>query len=319
MQSESFSRNGDLRRKLLGTASALALLGLSQFPGAARAGDMGDAPISITVDVAAQYTMAGGDKTAFGDPSGPIPLVGLHDGGDGLVAVNFARDDGWVAGISVNFGRTGTSHGAFSYFSSSGPSSYYAGSGEVSHHELHQIVDFTVGREVGLGMFGLDGNSAVSIGIEWANFSATTVGDFSYSYKYDFSGPFTTNFRMTTKRRFHGIGPVISWNASTPICDPSSHLSFNWGAMASVLFGTRSVTSDDPDGDFTNRSEDATVPRLSGYLGVGWHPMGDASQISVGFAASAAWGVFEGSFEDSRFNVNRFGYGPYVDFTYKAL
>jgi len=316
MHSQTNQADHGLRRKLLGTASALALIGLCQFPGAARAGDGGDSDFKLTLDIAGQFAMNSGGRTVYGDPFEPPPDIGVKNGGEGLVALNLEHDD-WIYGLSFNFGRTGTSHAGFSYYTGN-LYTHYSGSGQVRHNESHKVLDFTIGRDVGLGMLVMEGSSVVSVGIEWANFSATTIGDFAYASKYD-GGYYNTNFTRVLRRRFNGIGPVISWNASTPLGDPGSHLSLNWGAMASVLFGPRKFSGNDGAFVLTPRSKSATVPRASGYVGVGWHPDDSPFAISAGYAVSATWGVFDGNFDDDgdeiRNSVNRFSHGPYVDLT----
>lgn len=312
MQSQKISTSRGLRRKLLGTASVVALIGLVQVPSAAQAGDnsMAGSDWHLTLDVVGQYTLNSGGRTIYGDPNFlSNPTVGLSDGGDGYLAFNLTKGD-WVYGLSFNYGRTTNSHAGFSYSYPYYP--YFYGSGEVRHNESHKIVDFTVGKDVGLGMFGREGSSVVSLGIEWANFAADTAGTFAYGDKYYYATPYPREIH----RRFNGIGPVISWNASTPIGDPGSHLSLNWGVMGSVLFGTRTTYGVNA---FPPRKDGGSVPRASGYLGVGWTSPDCPYAFSVGYGIQSSWGVFDGNFDDdgdeNSFRVNRLSHGPYVDLT----
>lgn len=311
MQSHEHRTGYGLRRKLLGTASVLALVGLVQLPSEARAGDngMSDPDWHLTLDMVGQFTMNSGGRTIYGDPGLlPNPTVGINDGGDGLIAFTLSKND-WVYGLSFNYGRTSTSHASFSYSYPSYP--YQYGSGDVRHNESHKIVDFTVGKDVGLGMFGMDGSSVVSVGVEWANFSADTAGNFTYGSKY-----YSTNYPREIHRRFNGIGPVISWNASTRIGDPGSHLSLNWGVMGSVLFGTRKTYGVNA---FPARKDGGTVPRASGYLGVGWSSPDCPYAFGIGYAVQSSWGVFDGNYDldgdEDSFRVNRLSHGAYVDLT----
>ena len=291
---------------LRGTASVFALLACSQMPTAAWAADSGttDSDYHVSAFVGGQFTMNGGGKTAYGDPSlAPMPLVGINQGHDGWGGLNLSTD-GWIFGLSVTVGKAETSHAGFSYTSNSYP--YHSGSGDVAHHETHAIVDFTVGQDVGLGMFGLEGSSVISGGVEWANFSATTVGSFSYASKY-----YNTSFTRVIKRKFNGVGPVVSWNAATPIFEPHCNLTLDWGASVAVLFGSRKAYGTDVD--FTDRSHGATVPRTSAYLGIGWHPSGGVTEISVGYAFNAAFGVLDGGYGLAH-SVDRVTQGPYVNF-----
>jgi hypothetical protein len=309
MQSSESKLNRALRRKLLGTASALAMVGLLQVPQAARAGTSGDTDPnwSLSATIVGQATFNSGSRTNYGDPSGSNPQVGINAGGDGVVALNLSKF-GWNFGLSFNYGHTSDSHAGFGYSDATFP--FFAGTGDVRHNESHKIIDFTAGQDVGLGWLGLDGMSVFSAGVEWANFGADTVGNFSYSSKY-----FSTSFARDIHRRFNGIGPVISWDASTRIGDPGCHLSLSWGAMASVLFGNRKAYGL----DFDSRSHSATVPRVSAYLGVGWHPDDSPYTLSVGYALQSTWGVLDGNFDldgdEESSSVNRLSHGPYAAVT----
>jgi len=317
MTSQKNSTEVQLRRKLLGTASALAALSAFQVPTQALAADASDSDWHLTLDIGGQYAFNSGGKTQYADFGSPEPKVGVANGGNGQVALNL-ETDGWIFGLKFNFGRTGDAHAKAlyvydTYFS-------YYGKGEVRHSENHKMLDFTVGQDVGLGMFGLEGSSVVSGGVRWANFSAVTVGHFSYGSKYnsEFRSNFTS-FNREIHRSFNGIGPVISWAASTPIGDPGCHLSFDWGVDAAVLFGSRKAW-ENLTGDFSARSRNGTVPQASGYLGLGWHPDDSRFSFHAGYAVQASWGVFDSNFDDDsddpRINhADRISHGPYLDVT----
>lgn len=313
MSSQTNSRELKLRRKLLGTASAVAALTAFQMPGQAFAGDASNSDWHLTVDLGGQFTFNSGDKTVYGDPSAPTPLVGLTNGGDGWAAVNLSTD-GWIFGLTYNFGRTGNSHGSFSYYSGTA-FTHYSGSGHVSHNKSHKMLDFTIGQDVGLGMFGMDGSSVVSAGVRWANFAAETAGTFSYGAKYSDGFTSHTTYDNELHRTFNGIGPVISWAASTPLGDPGTHLSVDWGVSGAVLFGSRKVWLLDGDNDFTARRHGATVPQAGGYLGLGWHPEDSPASFHVGYLVQANWGVFDGNYENTsvKYDVDRIWHGPYLD------
>ena len=142
--------------------------------------------------------------------------------------------------------------------------------GQSSRSERHLILDFEAGKDVGLGMFGIKGTSVVSAGMRIASFiskSSTTLRaqpDLQYptapigqtapitnitqlaafeSQKSAFLYA-TVNFHAfraneEARRSFHGLGPELSWNASTPVADNDAGegLMFDWGINAGVLFG----------------------------------------------------------------------------------
>lgn len=297
-----------LRRKLLGTASAVAALSAFQLPSQALAADAGDTGWHLTLDVGGEYTINNGSKTAYYDVE-PNPLVGVaSNGGTGWLDLNL-ETDGWIFGLNYTAGKTGTKRSSFStkyntYFS-------YFANGTVAHNEEHKMLDFTVGQDVGLGMFGVDGSSVLSLGVRWANFSATTSGSFNYGDKY-----YSSHFEGELHRTFNGIGPVISWAASTPLGGSGSHFSIDWGVSAAVLFGPRKFWGVP---NISLRQRNASVPQAAGYLGVGWHPDDTPVTFRLGYAIQNTWGVFDANVDvdgdEVVRNADRLEQGPYLDLT----
>jgi len=107
------------------------------------------------------------------------------------------------------------------------------------------ILDFVAGKNVGLGMFGLDGTSELSGGVRFAEFTSQsrssifTDPDSAHhttgpKYRYHtFSGS------LDAKRSFHGIGPTIAWSGSVPLIgtEQDGEFTLDWGANGAVLFG----------------------------------------------------------------------------------
>jgi len=309
MSVQTTSRELKLRRKLLGTASAVAALTAFQMPGQALAADASDSSDwHLTVDLGGQFTFNSGGKTAYYDVE-PNPLVGVAtNGGTGWVGVNLDTD-GWIFGLNYTIGKTGTKRSSFSISYPSYP--YYFANGAVTHNENHKMLDFTVGQDVGLGMLGMDGSSVLSLGVRWANFSATTSGSFNYGNKY-----YSSHFEGELHRTFNGIGPVISWAASTPIGGSGSHFSVDWGVSGAVLFGSRKYWGV-PGIDL--RSHNASVPQAAGYLGVGWHPEDSPVTFRLGYAIQDSWGVLDANFDvdgdETIRSADRLEHGPYLDLT----
>ncbi len=48
---------------------------------------------------------------------------------------------------------------------------------QVHHRESHAVVDFSVGKDVGLGLFGRDGSSILSLGVRFAQFASKATFD----------------------------------------------------------------------------------------------------------------------------------------------
>jgi hypothetical protein len=132
--------------------------------------------------------------------------------------------------------------------------------------ESHAVMDFKVGRDVGLGLFGALSQSQFDFGIRLAQFSSKSTAeiganpDFRFSYKYStvlppplppLSGFFKIpaqswhlyDSQFEISRSFRGIGPSVGWDASaTVLGNPdNTELTFDWGVNASVLFGRQKV------------------------------------------------------------------------------
>jgi iron complex outermembrane receptor protein len=130
--------------------------------------------------------------------------------------------------------------------------------GLAQQSERHTILDFLVGKDVGLGMFGLDGTSILSGGIRVAQFvsksnvNLNVIPDIHYptapianhAQKYQFIHN-KMHFHdyvgtAASKESFHGLGPELAWNASTPVAGndtDNGEITLDWGANVSVLFG----------------------------------------------------------------------------------
>jgi hypothetical protein len=127
--------------------------------------------------------------------------------------------------------------------------------------ETHLVLDFQAGKDVGLGLFGGRGSSVISAGVRFAQF--TSKANVSLRIEPDVHYPTApiTNFAQlrgfkyydpihfhdyaaseNSQRSFHGIGPSLAWNGSTPLFGSSEQgVSLDWGANAAVLFGRQKV------------------------------------------------------------------------------
>ncbi len=124
--------------------------------------------------------------------------------------------------------------------------------------ETHAVLDFQVGKDVGLGIFGSRGSSTLQAGVRFAQFTSKSsvtlraepdvhyptkpISSFAAlrAFKYydpqhmhDFAGT------LNSQRSFNGIGPSVSWHGSTPFAGDASHgeLAFDWGLNGAILFG----------------------------------------------------------------------------------
>ncbi|HEX6861000.1 MAG TPA: TonB-dependent receptor [Caulobacteraceae bacterium] len=119
--------------------------------------------------------------------------------------------------------------------------------------EDHQLVDFAVGYDVGLG--GLS-RSTVSAGLRYAQLSSKTNTEFfgapdryiADGHKYNghdnaftfmFASPYTRyQGKLSADRDFEGTGPVMSWDAAAALLSGSAgQVELDWSLSAGALFG----------------------------------------------------------------------------------
>jgi iron complex outermembrane receptor protein len=129
--------------------------------------------------------------------------------------------------------------------------------------EIHTIVDFQAGKDVGLGLFGGNASSSLDVGIRFAQFTSRSRvaldenpdwGFVTGIYKHNFTVKYVTrqevyqpyhsfSGKFQADRDFHGIGPSLTWNSSVPFAGNSQdgELTLDWGVNGSVLFGRQRV------------------------------------------------------------------------------
>ena len=191
------------------------------------------------------------------------------DWGDGRdVRLTYASSGGWRASAGVRIGKTnGSDKFLASEVGSTGcvaaltvcqyyenPKYYFNGTNfskaTVANREEHTIVDFDVGRDVGLGA-GF--KSAVRAGFRYGHLESTTrlqlfgTSDWyipaEYAIaKYSHKSSYTAD--LTSSREFTGVGPILSWDASRRLLGDETvgrvdvYLSVSGG----VLFGKQKTS-----------------------------------------------------------------------------
>ena len=206
--------------------------------------------------------------------------------------------------------------------------------------ERHDILDFTLGKDVGLGTVGG--------GVRIAQFSTKTRAEFNSDPHYNFPTPLVIGFFVpnqkyaeifdgTTheKRSFHGIGPELTWDASLPVLgnEADGEVALDWGLNAAALFGNQHVKIHqavsekkcmgdntaspgyctgvyDPSPDIAPRSKSVTVPNLGGYVGLSARYSN--AKISLGYRADEFFNAMDGG-QDTAKKYNRGFYGPYLN------
>jgi len=330
--------NPAIRWQLLASASALAILANLAVAPAAVADDT-----HFSIELGGSYGMQAGGSTGWflpfaapgnngggggeggeGGEGGDATRIHSPFGPNGAVLPTKARqswdfvgslkfqpaDSDLIFSAGVKFGRTARHNtgAVFTQTTDYGTSTY---SGVSTHRESHVNLDFQVGKDFGLGMFGLEGSSVFSAGLRYAHFTARTNTGFSTSTKY------FTGFGATTARRsFTGVGPMISWEASAPFgAMGSDSISIDWGVNAAVLFGKQRsagiLVYDDGYTLATARSRNATIPELGGFAGLSYRPADSALKVSFGYRVDAAFGVLDGGVFQ-RVDVDRIEHGPFL-------
>ena len=203
--------------------------------------------------------------------------------------------------------------------------------------DQHTMIDFTLGKDVGMGSFGEGAISTLSVGVRLVRFTSEIQSAFNSDPLYKFDEPYTMKYHYldtTTNEEqhsFNGVGPEITWDASAPVAGNAEdgEITLDWGVNAAVMFG-RKKASGSGEVESTrcgygtlahchnvhqtshafSRSKHASVPNLGGYLGASvlYHN----AKISLGYRTDMFFGAIDGGQETAR-SENRGFYGPYLN------
>jgi hypothetical protein len=191
----------------------------------------------------------------------------------------------WVFSASVQYGRAGsnkhvqqqTNPEPMKYFASAPalgvPVAQRFAQTTVKTREQHLVLDFTAGKDVGLGLFGKgDSTSVISAGVRFAQFvssaniSLKSDPDWQFHTKYlaafqatiSNGQMFHTNLAsLVAERSFTGVGPSLSWKSSQQLSGNSrdAALMLDWGVKGAILFGRqKSRTHHQSTGRYFNLS-----------------------------------------------------------------
>ena len=218
----------------------------------------------------------------------------------------------------------------------------------IRDREEHTVVDFSVGREFGLGGFD---HSSLSAGLRYADLKSVTMGVFRGIPDWDIHEGFISSFygsyvphtrydgTINAEREFKGLGPVAIWEASYPVLGNAElgRLGLDWSLSGGVLFGTQKVSisgSDkasyfltdgfaivpggrNPGGPVSvtetplspiSRSESASVPTAALSLGLSYQV--DRFQLGAGYRWERYFNAIDGGFTEHK-SYDRTIDGPY--------
>jgi len=360
---ETQTSRHNLRHLLLSSAAAAALIALAYTAEPAQAADGGRPTVWIELGgqlervngqgapFAPDFTQTFADSPAFlsGSPITSQRAPRYSKGLEGKITFAPEGSD-WVFSASLLYGRAngnkrvhqqtaGIPLGTDSLIRMVWPSktvlpikAYSDVRSRVS--ESHAIIDFKVGKDVGVGIFG--SSSVFSFGTRIAQFTSdrkTQIYARPEVHPYGGLGKYWTNFSADGKseRSFRGIGPTVSWEGETALAgNADGGVTFDWGVSAAVLFGRQKanivhstlaskfeqyqfnypnkiVYHDTPPPSVRRRS--VVVPNLGGFAGLSMHYTN--AKISLGYRGDFFFGAMDTGI-DRRKTENMSFHGPFA-------
>jgi iron complex outermembrane recepter protein len=340
------SNRASVRWKLLTGASVLALTAYVSSTALAGATDAGSPLVWIEVD--GQFARQNDSQDVYVPPFLPLsPFdAAMHanlENGSATVWDRGAKisyqptGSDWIFSLGVRYGknsRSDTINHQTPHASGTKYGQYVGGYDayqifNTQNSKSHIIADFQAGKDVGLGKFGSGGRSVFSAGLRFAQFNSrtnvqiqsqpTNINDYGYYHI------FRANF--DAQRKFTGIGPSLSWDASANIIGNSSagSITLDWGVNGAMLFGRQRMnahhqTTDNYKHRFyylsvaqtsgsAARSKQVTVPNLGGFAGLSFRYV-DA-KVSVGYRADFFFDAMDGGIDVAK-KENVGFYGPFA-------
>lgn len=302
------------------------------------------------------------DDTHFDLPLS-VPNRDLEDGFAGELWLSFRPQGGpWAVSAGARSGKTSMSAWAHETETDLPEILKYPGSDDTDspdqpnfvsvraeRHEEFAIVDFEVGRDVGLGFLGEGSESHVAVGLRYAQFKSNTTDvtmdgmpnryDPPYAVgKYYNADTFEADFE--SRREFQGWGPSASWTASKRLfgSERAGHVALDWALGGGVLFGKQETEVDydvasryyvwpafglsqSPPGrgnpqdeeldEASHEREDnlAVVPFADLDLGLSYKL--ERLRVSLGYKLEEYFGAIDGGVDERRVYDRTF-HGPYL-------
>jgi len=337
----------DLRGALLSTACSAALLAIFYAGTPAMAGDgNADNPI-VWVEVGGAFTQLnnsqeiylppfaqGTDRKVFITQSPLYPEKNAPISWDGNAKVSFEPEGtDWAFSAAIRYGRNTTdrvqdqrtryktpTQGDLAY------NAYQHVTAKTS--ESHMVLDFSAGKDVGLGKFGSAASSVFSLGVRYAQFNSRSNVDVSYQPTNQYRHYRLFHASLTAARKFTGIGPSLSWDASAGLIGnpQAGSVALDWGLNGAVLFGRQQVNGHHhssnafhsnpitiypgtPTSAVQHRNKETIVPNVGGFAELSLRYPN--AKLSIGYSADLFFGAIDGGI-DARKIYNRGFYGPFA-------
>jgi hypothetical protein len=313
--------------KLLASTSALAL---ALSASSAQAGDA-NRP-TIWLELGGQFDRVTGTPDQWSPPAlGVLAGSGIFIrkepassfGFNGSLAYQPQNSD-WSISLSARVGRN---HRHQDFHTQTNARHRVDYTTTTRHDENHMILDFSVGKDVGLGLFGKHGNSTIHAGIRIAQFDLSGH-DFVVSQPYISFGGNQREYSRTADESWRTVaaGPALSWNGSVALVTGTDDvLSFDWGAKGAVLFARQKMSGDfqthasivqsgypvyfTPIANSVRRSRNVTIPNAQGSAAISFS--WPNARLTVGYAADIYWNAVDGGIA-ARKTINRSFYGPFA-------
>lgn len=203
------------------------------------------------------------------------------------------------------------------------PAAYQNVTSKIS--EDHMILDFRAGRDFGLGR---DVSSTVNLGVRYVQFNAKNDALIQSwpTNTYYFGLHHRIHGQLLADRKFDGVGPSISWDASAAVAgDPSDGaIAVDWGVSAALLFGRQTVRGHHQTTDIAyihyptnishntislNRAKNVAAPNLGGFAAISWQTSN--AKVSFGYRGDFFFGALDGGI-NTRKSEDRGFFGPYA-------
>lgn len=273
------------------------------------------------------------------------------------------EDSDWKFSAAIRYGRAHARRHAhnqtavapvifhYSYAGYTGHATKYFGNepfadARVLINQSHAVLDFEAGKDVGLGIFGRESSSVVSAGVRFAQFSSESAVNIYArpsivtAYAPLFGGIYVPQsafhqytMRANSQRSFLGIGPSLSWDASTSLVgNDHIKLTADWGINAALLFGRQKAKTSHmtraydrtgtvyPNPAYTHlyptrttdnplRSRAIIVPNLGGFAGLSVKYSN--AKVSFGYRADFFFGALDTG-TDARRTQDLGFHGPFA-------
>jgi hypothetical protein len=360
-----------IRKTLLATASAVVLAAYSENVQAFDA----ERP-TVWIEGGSQFESIVGENDPFVPPLDAYTraigftslttlekALGRTYGGQGSISFQ-PKDSDWVFTASARYGRVQTTQRRIEKKNVVGPQmqkfviptengghgnlpftpSYEAyGIGYSKNSEAHAIVDFQVGKDIGIGLFGRGTDSIISSGIRYAQMNAQSKGhsygvpdiyfeqfesDGFFGHKYQIRTHFQRSFAFVERTdSLHALGPSLSMKNSTGLLGTvdSGQLALDWGVNAALLFGrqkakvshhstirhtgTGANIVDVYEPVTVSRSRMVTVPNIGGFAGFSYRFPN--AKLSAGYRADFFFDARDGGLETRKATDVGF-HGPFA-------